>query len=99
MNIILLVNRNWVEPGLNVGYSTRVEPTFGCPCENGVGNLPCYPTFFPTVPNRIKILNFSFTLYSTHAYIINHSYKVYCTYINSPEEILSSDFINNKCDD
>ena len=35
----MLVNRNWVEPGLNVGYSTRVEPTFGWPYEKGVSSL------------------------------------------------------------
>ena len=32
------MNKNWVEPGLKVGYSTGVEPTFGWPYEKGVRN-------------------------------------------------------------
>jgi len=31
-----------LEPGLHVGYSTQIEPTFGCPCKKGVAS--CFDT-------------------------------------------------------
>ena len=35
-HVMIACEQKLVEPGLNVGYSTRVEPTFGWPYEKGV---------------------------------------------------------------
>ena len=35
-HVMIACEQNWVEPGLNVGYSTWVELTFECPSENNV---------------------------------------------------------------